>query len=223
MTVGVVTIGPWTSPAPGATPPTQSNNIKLTNLTGVKWLIRYARTVTITGGDWSAGNGRCEIAPIQPWDGYNVSSDILVSGGFYHDFGPSTPSVHTEGILIYGANGVTIRGSSFARNGGTGDIGLFFVDAPTVSASDYIVLANITIENIQGSSFWRPSPDVYDAYFNMQISNQPAIPGLKLSNNTLPKNTVSNGAPYVAGINYFSRAVPGGTPKAVAPPAGWGR
>ncbi len=226
MQVDVVTIGPWQSSAPGETPPAAANHITLQNLTGTKWLIRYADVVTVRGGNWSGGVGaRCEIAPIQPWDGYNVSTDILVENGLYHDFS-STPSAHSEGILIYGANGVTIRGASFDRIGGTGDIGLFFVDAVTAPA-DFILLANIRIQGISGSTYWQPSPNAFDAYFNMQISNSPAIPNVILSGNSLPKTATPDPAnsnpPFVQGIRYFSRSVPGGTPKTAAPPPGWGR
>lgn len=224
MEVGTVTMGPWDSGGAGATPPAQTNNIRLTNLVGKRWLIHYARAITIVGGDWSPGVGgqrAGSIHGIEPYDAYNVSSDILVEGGLYHDVWTVQGGDHSEGIVIWGGNGITLRGVSFLRCGGTGDIGLFFPEWTQYETyENYSILANIRIENCQGSSFWTtPFNGYYDAYYNVQVSDNPSIPSLSFSNNTWPKTTHGDHS----GILRFDRAVPGGTPKTATPPAGWGR
>lgn len=228
MTVNTVQIGDWQSSGPGETPPTPVTGITLTNVSGILWKIRWSLTTTITGGSWGNVAGRCEVAPIQPWDGLNVPTDVLVEDGTYHDFF-QVGSQHAEAILIYGANGVTVRGCTFLRCGSTGDVGLFFVDAPGVAADDFIALANIAFDSNTMSYYWTGTPGSnVDAFFNMQISNVPVIPGLVdplSSGNVFHKLAYqSNGAPFTFdGINWFARSVPGGTPKAPAAPAGWGR
>lgn len=180
----------------------RAENITLKNIDGEFFDIFYANHITVLGGDWGPSHHSSRIAVYNPWD-TQVPTDILVDGAHFHDITMENGE-HTEGILVYAGNGIEIRGCTFNRIQGTGDLGLFFLHLDEYNPP----VANILVHACTGSPEPHVLPD--DAYFNVQYDKQ--VPGLVFgSGNTWPRDMI--------GFDYVP---PKGITK-MAPPPNWPR
>lgn len=188
--------------APDAQTGARAENITLRNIDGEFFDIFYANHITVSGGDWGPSHHSSRIAVYNPWD-KQVPTDILVENAHFHDI-TMQDGEHTEGILVYAGNGIQIRGCTFNRIQGTGDLGLFFLHMDEYNPP----VANILVENCTGS----PEPHVADndAYFNVQYDR--LVPGLVFgAGNVWPRDVIS-----------FDYVPPKGITK-MSPPANWPR
>jgi hypothetical protein len=192
---------------------TPATDITLRDLDGVRFKIGNAQRVRVKGGDWGPLHNE-EPSIVAWWDSNSrIPTDIEIADAYFHDITMVSGGVHVEGILIYAGNGIAVRRCRFARCGGTGDIGLFFLHLPSPNP----IICNVLVEDCLGSV---EGVDQGYAWFNLQVDRELlATQNVTLRRNTWPKkpNNPAERGPE----GEFLTSWPGGNRTVLPAPPGW--